>query len=126
MPTIKQKKAFDNLVGNGGNVTKAMRDAKYSENTINTPQKLTDSKGWEELVEKNLPDSLLAKTHLEGLKAGKKIFRNNVSTKEIEEVGFEPDYGVRHKYLETAYKIKHKLVDKLDIDLVVSLVGIQS
>lgn len=50
MPTIKQKKAILNLVGNGGNVTKAMRDANYSENTLNTPQKLTESVGGRELL----------------------------------------------------------------------------
>ena len=36
MATLRQKKAVDNLVGNGGNVTQAMRDAGYSENTLNT------------------------------------------------------------------------------------------
>lgn len=50
MATQKQRKALDNLVGNGGNVTKAMRDAGYSEATLNTPQKLTESKGYEELL----------------------------------------------------------------------------
>jgi len=48
MPTTKQKRAVANIVGNGGNVTKAMRDAGYSEGTVNTPQKLTDSVGYKE------------------------------------------------------------------------------
>ena len=55
-----------------------------------------------------MPDRDLAKVHKEGLKAGRKIFKNNNETNQIEEVGFEPDYLVRHKYLETAYKIKSK------------------
>lgn len=47
--TIKQKKAALNLVGNGGNVTKAMIDAGYSPATANTPQKLTEAVGFEEI-----------------------------------------------------------------------------
>lgn len=44
--TLKQDKALDNMVENGGNVSKAMRDAGYSENTAKTPQKLTSSKAF--------------------------------------------------------------------------------
>lgn len=51
MATEKQKKAAHELVGNGGNVTKAMRDVGYSENTLNTPQKLTESKGFKEVCD---------------------------------------------------------------------------
>ena len=65
MATIKQKKAFKNVVENGGNITKAMKDAEYSKNTANTPQKLTESVGWKELMDTYLPDELLAKKHKE-------------------------------------------------------------
>lgn len=41
--TIKQKKAIQNVVANGGNVTQAMLEAGYSPNTANTPSKLTSS-----------------------------------------------------------------------------------
>lgn len=51
MATIKQKKVINNLVENGGNVTKAMRDAGYSEATINNPSNLTKSKGYKGLLE---------------------------------------------------------------------------
>lgn len=50
MPTMKQKKAIVNLVENGGNISKAMRDAGYSKNTASTPQKLTESEGGKELL----------------------------------------------------------------------------
>jgi phage terminase small subunit len=46
MATVKQKKVIDKIVGNGGNVTKAMIDVGYSKNTAHTPQKLTESKGF--------------------------------------------------------------------------------
>jgi len=64
-PTLKQKKAVDNLVGNGGNVTKAMRDAGYSEATINTPQKLTESAGFKALLDEILPDKDVVEKHKE-------------------------------------------------------------
>ncbi len=69
MPTIKQIKAVDALVGNGGNVTKAMRVAKYSENTINTPQKLTESIGFKEIMEEyGLTEGLVTRALVEDIK----------------------------------------------------------
>lgn len=65
MTSVKQKKAFNNMVDNGGNISKAMVDAGYSPATANTPQKLTESKGWKELMETYLPDDFLAKKHKE-------------------------------------------------------------
>lgn len=60
MVTLRQKKAVDNLVGNGGNITRAMIDAGYTEATANTPQKLTTSKGFQELCEQaGLTDNFL-------------------------------------------------------------------
>lgn len=106
MATIKQKKAFDNIVENGGNISKGMIDAKYSPNTAKTPQKLTESKGWIELMDEYIPDKELVKIHKEGLKANRKIFKNNNETGEIEMVSEEPDFAIRHKYLDSAYKIK--------------------
>ncbi len=53
-----------------------------------------------------IPNELLEKVHLEGLEAEKKVFKNNNATGEIEEVSSEPDHAVRHKYLDSAYKLK--------------------
>lgn len=63
MPTIKQKLAAKAVVGNGGNITKAMIEVGYSPNTANTPQKLTESDGWKELMKKHLADEKIAKVH---------------------------------------------------------------
>jgi phage terminase small subunit len=41
--TTKQKLAVKNMVENGGNVSKAMRDAGYSVQTAKSPSKLTSS-----------------------------------------------------------------------------------
>lgn len=68
-PTNKQKIAFDNLVGNGGNVTKAMIDANYSIATANTPQKLTESKGFKLLCKvAGLTDEFLTNALVEDIK----------------------------------------------------------
>ena len=68
MATIKQKLATKNVVGNGGNVTKAMRDAKYAEATLNTPQKLTESKGYkEELANYGLTEELVKSSLVEDI-----------------------------------------------------------
>lgn len=107
MPTQKQQRAFKKSVENGGNVSKAMRDAGYSPATAKTPQKLTESKAWEELMEEYLPDDLLMKVHSEGLKANypvkAKVIRPD-GTSDVE----VPDHPTRHKFLDTALKLKDK------------------
>jgi len=94
MATNKQKNAVENLVGNGGNVTKAMRDAEYSENTLNTPQKLTESKGYEELMEEYLPDNMLLRALHEDIDVKKQN---------------------RKAELELAFKIKGRMVERTDL-----------
>lgn len=60
MATFKQIKALDNLVENGGIISKAMIAAGYSPATAKTPQKLTESKGFIDLCEeRGLTDDLL-------------------------------------------------------------------
>ena len=83
-----------------------MVEAGYSENKAKNPSNLTKSKAWEEYMETFLDDEKLARIHAEGLEAGRTIYKNNVSTGEIEMLGFEPDYATRHKYLDSAYKLK--------------------
>ncbi len=59
-----------------------------------------------------IPDDKLHEVMMEGLEAGKTIFKNNNSTGQVEEVGYEPDYAVRHKYLDTALKMKGAYSDE--------------
>lgn len=59
MATIKQKMAVQKMVENGGNVSKSMIEAGYSPATAKTPDKLTDSKGYQELLNEYLPDDLI-------------------------------------------------------------------
>lgn len=69
MATIKQIKAAQALVENGGNVSAAMREVGYSEHTAHTPQKLTESDGFKEVMEKSgLTDDFLTKALYEDIK----------------------------------------------------------
>lgn len=101
--TVKQHLAMKKVVENGGNVSRAMIDVGYSPKTAENPQKLTQSKAWEEYLEEYLPDAKLMKVHEEGLEATKIHTSHTEPDREV------PDYAVRHKYLDTAYKLKKRL-----------------
>jgi hypothetical protein len=67
------------------------------------------------LEEAGITDDLLQKKIMEGLDAGKTVS----AVKTSKEAGADstnfidvPDYGVRHKYLETALRLKKRLVEK--------------
>ena len=53
MATIKQKLVAQKIIQNGGNVSKAMLEVGYSKATAKTPQKLTDSKGFQQVIQKH-------------------------------------------------------------------------
>jgi|ERR1051325_82823 hypothetical protein len=116
MATIKQKRAFKELAVNGGNITAAMRSAGYAESITNDTRKLTNSKGFQELLNEYLPDELLTNVHLQGLRATRIHTSHTEPDKEI------PDFGVRHKYLETAYKVKGKIKDESSGDTKIMIV----
>lgn len=89
MSTIKQERALEKMVENGGNVSQAMIEAGYSSNTAKTPKKLTGSKGFKELCEESgLTDALLIESLIEDIKAKK---------------------GNRRAELELGFKIKGRL-----------------
>lgn len=96
--TRKQKIAFREVVENGRSKRQAMKIAGYSEALQNVPSKVTESKGWKELEKEYLGDDILAKVHREGLNACNK--------------DGDADHNVRHKFLDTAYKIKGRYQDK--------------
>jgi len=103
MATLKQRKAIENVVGNGGNITKAMIDAGYSPNTANTPQKLTSSDAWFELMEAYLPDDMLLGA-----------LSNDIEKKE----------GNRKAELELAFKLRGRMVEKTDAKILVEVLPI--
>ena len=80
-----------------------MREEGYADNTADNPQRVTETKSWEMLLEEYLPDDLLTKTAQEGLKA------TQVKTSFTEPDKVIPDYSVRQRYLETTLKMKKKI-----------------
>lgn len=67
-------------------------------------------------LEQALPDELLAQVHQEGLLATKPIYKQTSEYKWVK-VGDEEDFGVRHKYLDTAYKIKGSYATEKSVNL---------
>ena len=110
----KQEKKFVKEVVETGNKTqsviKAFPETKSEKYASVKGQRLIGKdriKNAIKTVADSLPDKKLIEVHLEGLEAGKRVFKNNNETGEIEDMGVEPDYAVRHKYLDSAYKIKN-------------------
>lgn len=78
---------------NGGNISKAMRDAGYSHQTAKTPQKLTQSASWQELMDAYLPDDMLLRALSDDI---------------------EKKAGNRTPELTLAVKMKGKLIERTD------------
>ncbi len=110
--TTKQKIVAQKIVENHGNVSKSMLEAGYSPASAKNPKNLTNSKGWQQLMEKYLPDATLLQVHREGLQANKVVSARitgadaNEATDDFIEI---PDHPTRHKFLETAYKLKKRI-----------------
>lgn len=69
-PTVKQRKAIEQLVVFGGNVTEAMKKAGYSDNTAHTPSKLTSSRAYIDVLNRNgLDDESLSQAHQDLMRA---------------------------------------------------------
>lgn len=65
-------------------------------------------------IAEQIPDDLLVQVHLEGLNASRTI-----KTEDDEII--EPDYAVRHKYLDTAHKLKGTYAPDRSLNLNVNL-----
>ena len=65
-------------------------------------------------IAEQIPDDLSVKVHLEGLNASRTI-------KAGEEAIVEPDYAVRHKYLDTAHKLKGTYAPEKTLNLDVNV-----
>jgi uncharacterized protein YdaT len=109
-PKERIKKVFAKVMENHGTgIGKAMIEEGYTEASAKNPKNVTETKSWEILLEEYLPDDLLTKVTKEGLEA------TMVKTSLTEPDRTLPDYAVRQRYLETALKMKNKLVEKKDI-----------
>lgn len=100
----KQDKEFVDIYAETGNGTQAakeaygIQDANYA--GVKANRMLRNDK-IQEALEEALPTELLNQVHREGLFATKPIY-----TEEGELVSEDADFNARHKYLDTAYKLK--------------------
>lgn len=99
MPTLRQKRVAK-LVATGSSVAEVMVQAGYSPKTARAPSKVTESKGFKELLNQYLPDEKLFAKHDEALEAEKW----NDFTGER-----EADQSIRLRAVELGYKVKRIL-----------------
>lgn len=92
-PSLRMKKTAKLAVENGGNVSKAMRDAGYSPAVASNPHKLKESPTWRELMEAYLPDDMLLRALSDDIESKK---------------------GNRTAELTLATKLKGRLTEKID------------
>lgn len=98
MPNLRQKQVLK-MVGNGWNLSKAMRRAGYSESYIRNNQKLKKSSGWEKLMDKYFSDEKLFQVHRKLLNAKRKVRIGSKTTK-------EDDFRTIARGLDMIYKMK--------------------
>lgn len=117
IPTVKQKKAGEAIVANSSldkpeSLHDVLKGVGYSEGTAIKPIQVTGSQGFIAVMEslgvddnklaKVLDDGLDAKAHLKTEKVTG-VGKSRIKTEEIVQV---PDLNIRHRYLETALRIK--------------------
>lgn len=113
----KQKELLKYMAEHSGiSMRQAMVDVGYSQAYADGGH-IKETKGWKELMKEYLPDDKLFIVIKEGLDANRVISamsgkQASGATSDFIEV---PDHAVRHKFVETALKMKGRLVDKADI-----------
>lgn len=105
MATELQERAIAIMAENGRKASPAMIQAGYSPASATRPSKLTRSKGFQELLEKYLPERHLLKKHSEFLNA-KRITRT-YQRGDLKDVTEETDPNAV-RALDMAYKLKGK------------------
>ena len=96
--------------------------AGYSESTARQAASAIEiTETFKQLVNRVIPDDKLAKVMSEGLAASNSV---TIGRGEDAEVVDRPDYGIRHKYLETGLKVKGHLnsdnIQALQLNIVVN------
>lgn len=109
-PTVRQRKAVQRMLENNGNVSKSMREAGYPETTASNPHILTNSLGFQTLLNENISLQKLMQVGAEGLEA----YQTHGKNGEIQ----SPDFATRHRYYETGLKLHGKLrPDAMDMQV---------
>ncbi len=121
MATDKQKRAFNKIVENRGNISKTMKEVGYTKASAQNPKNLTESLGWKELINTYLPNSLLGEKHLELLNKKQVITKDNTTTGGIDVISTgEIDTQAVSKGLDMAYKLKGAyVVEKIQNEVII-------
>jgi hypothetical protein len=85
-----------------------MREAGYSSRSAEKPQELTRSKGWQELMDKHLPDETLLNVH-------KGLLKNH--DWRAREAGLDKAYKLKGSYKATKVAISDPFADLSDEEL---------
>ena len=116
-PNDRQKKLAEYMAKNIGiSMKQAMIDLGYSESYAHSGQ-IKKTSTWQRLMKKYLPDKKLVKVVDDGLEANRVISAvsgklASGGTTDFIEV---PDHAIRHRFVETALKMKGKLVERTDV-----------
>lgn len=115
MATQKQKALAKKILENPTSVditSAEMQEVGYSPNT--RPSEIVNSKGWQMLLEKHLPDDKLLTKHEEALEATKvvsaRIIGKDADSRTDDFIDV-PDYPTRLKAVELGYKVKGKYIE---------------
>lgn len=126
-PKARIKKVFDKVIESGGikPVSVAMVEVGYSPASATNPQKITESKSWQVLLDEYLPDEFLAEKHKELFDKEEVVVRNNVATGQVDVIPTgQIDVQARKAALDMAYKIKgrYKEDGKITVNAVFGIV----
>lgn len=110
--TIKQKLLARSIIDNPKQTLKtAMLSVGYTENTARNPSQVVNKQSFVDLMEKNgITDNYLNEKLKEGFEANRQIVTRD-------EIIDTPDYNSRHKYLETALKLKNHLNPQYQVNI---------
>jgi hypothetical protein len=130
MATNKQKRLAKKILENPSmdDITSAdMVEIGYSPNT--RPNEIVKSKGWNELLEKYMPDDKLMRKHDQLLEATKVVSARTTgkdADSQTDDFIDVPDYQTQYKALELGYKVKGKLKDtniNTQINIAIPILG---
>lgn len=124
MPTENQKIVFNKVMDKVKKGEKVILRNEMEGIYRTASSKLTRSKGWNELMEQHLPDADLSKVHKEGLNATKtetKLIGVDEDGKPIYKTTDVKDFSTRHRYLDTAYKLKSKYPNPANVNINLSI-----
>lgn len=145
MPTLKQKLAVKELGVNGGNISQAMKVAGYSDSVSKRTDKLTNTEGWKELMDRYIGDDVLAKAHKQLLEHKQlayftfpKSMDDTEITEHVESVGvkvivirpsdkgklafyYTEDANAKKTGIDMAYKLKGKYAPEKVVSLNVDI-----